>query len=205
MPSSPTFLPTLHVVGAPTPGWHASWGGAQHACPGSTPLSGPGGMAALPVPGAKKARAAAEKPRAPQRKKSFFVPTTTLAARYRSPCCRIQRTDPCSCSQGVLLIHRIRQALEVSNVKVPVILYLTLHLTLHLCRSVNGLCLLSIQVRPFFFSLLALVVVPLSHNFFSQGAKFALPRLQKHCSHITGLAVAWFTRVHHDRPQRRRR
>jgi hypothetical protein len=31
-----------------------------------------------------------------------------------------------------------------------------------------------------------------------------LPRLQKHCSHITGLAVAWFTRVHHDRPQRRR-
>ena len=191
-------------MGAPTPGRHASWGGAQHACPGSTPLSGPGGMAALPVPGAKKARAAAENREPPNAKSHSSCRQQGLAARYRSPCCRIQRTDPCSCSQGVLLIHRIRQALEVRIDKVPVILYLTLHLTLHLCRSVNGLCLLSIQVRPFFFSLLALVVVPLSHNFFSQGAKFALPRLQKHCSHITGLAVAWFTRVHHDRPQRRR-
>ena len=141
----------------------------------------------------------------PTQKVILRADNNARCARYRSPRCRIQRTDPCSCSQGVLLIHRIRQALEVRIDKVPVILYLTLHLTLHLCRSVNGLCLLSIQVRPFFFSLLALVVVPLSHNFFSQGAKFALPRLQKHCSHITGLTVAWFTRVHHDRPQRRRR
>jgi hypothetical protein len=62
-------------VGAPTPGWHASWGGAQHAWPGTAFPSGPGSMAALPVPGAKNAGAAAENRQTPTAKLIFFVPT----------------------------------------------------------------------------------------------------------------------------------